>query len=52
MEKISRENKAIIYGSVMNLFKIYSAQFTSSEGTLGEITNLEKLEIISNLDNI
>lgn len=45
-QKISRENKAIIYVSVINLFKIYGAQLNSIEGKLGDIR--KNLRDISN----
>ncbi len=45
-KNISRENKAIIYVSVINIFKIYGAQLSSIEGKLGDIR--KNLKDISN----
>ena len=45
-KNISRENKAIIYVSIMNLFKIYGVNLTTIEGKLGDIR--KNLKDISN----
>ena len=45
-KKISRENKAIIYASIINIFKIYGAQLNSIEGKIGDIRR--NLKDISN----
>jgi hypothetical protein len=45
-KNISRENKAIIYVSVINIFKIYGAQLSSIEGKLGDVR--KNLRNISN----
>ena len=45
-KNISRENKAIIYVSIINLFKIYGVNLTTIEGKLGDIR--KNLKDISN----
>lgn len=45
-KNISRDNKAIIYVSIINIFKIYGVQLNSIEGNLGDIR--KNLRDISN----
>ena len=45
-KNLSRENKAIIYASIINLFKIHDVQLSSIEGKLGDVR--KKLRNISN----
>jgi hypothetical protein len=49
-KKLSRDNKLVIYGSIINLFKIYGVKLTTIDGKIGETR--KKFGIISNKINI